>query len=272
MIIQEINFNDKTVARCGVLTPTHNYGTHIHEFSEILFVLKGSIESTVEGKTDVLNEGDLAVITPFKPHSTYTPNFCELFICVVSNDFLIDIIPHNELFAGYEGSAFKPSLELKAYLDKNFVSAGIEAYTDQTERAIRTTKACVHAILDEFTKCTERSIRSKNRDVLSNVILYLNQNFKNPITLKSVAHDLGYAPGHISHCLSEIPEISFTMLLNSIRIEYAKNLLLSKEFSNIDIAYECGFTNERSFYRSFMRIVGKTPKEYTKSKSINKKT
>ena len=266
MIIQDMNFNDRNIVRCAIVTPTHNYGTHIHEFSEILYVLKGCIESTVEGKTTVLKSGDLAVITPFKPHSTYTPTECELFICVISNDFLIDIIPQEELFAGYQSSAFTPSDVLNAYLCKNFVKAGLEAYTDKTESSLRTTKACVHAILDEFTRNTERSVGSKNRTVLSDVILYINKNFQKPITLKEVAKELGYVPGHISHCLAPISGMSFSGLLNSTRVEYAKKLLLGKKMSNIDIAYECGYANERSFDRAFKEITSLTPNEYKKKR------
>ena len=34
----------------------------------------------------------------------------------------------------------------------------------------------------------------------------------------------------------------------------------------IDIALECGYENERSFYRAFLRVTGMTPGEYRKSK------
>jgi AraC-like DNA-binding protein len=34
----------------------------------------------------------------------------------------------------------------------------------------------------------------------------------------------------------------------------------------IDIALECGYANERSFYRAFSRVTGMTPGEYRKSK------
>ena len=34
----------------------------------------------------------------------------------------------------------------------------------------------------------------------------------------------------------------------------------------IDIAFECGFANERSFYRAFQSVTGMTPGEYRRSK------
>ena len=34
----------------------------------------------------------------------------------------------------------------------------------------------------------------------------------------------------------------------------------------IDIAYECGYDNEKSFYRAFSQVTGMTPGQYKKTK------
>ncbi len=266
MIIQTINFGNQSRVRCGISDPTHNYGAHIHESSEILYVLEGSIESTVDGKTDLLCAGDVAVITPFKVHSTNTPDRCRLCVCVVTNDFMTDLIPQDELFSGYQSSAFTPSQTLGAYLKDKFPTAAVEAFQTGAREAMVTTKVCVHAIIEEFLRIAKPGTRTRYQNVLANVILYLNEHYKENITLKSTSKALGYTSNYISHCLEELPQMNFSMILNSIRIEYAKKLLLSEKKSNIDIAYECGYFCERSFYRAFYRIVGMTPKDYVRAR------
>ena len=266
MIVQKRNFGKQSALRFGINEPKHDYGSHIHEFSEVLYVLDGSIESTVDGKTALLRTGDLAVIPPLKVHSTFTPESCRLAVFVLSNDFLLDFIPHDELFSGYSAYNFTPSPQLTAYLNEKFIKAVIEFRTTQSQSSYRTTKACVHAILDEFTQTVELCPTSVQRNILADVILYLNEHYKENISLSSVSKALGYAPGYISHCLEDLPQMNFATLLNSIRIETAKNLLLTKQYTNLEIAFECGFSCERSFYRAFLRIVGMTPKEYVNSK------
>lgn len=269
MIIQPSNFGKQSAVRFGINEPTHNYGSHIHEFSEIIYVLEGSIESTVDGKTELLSKGDIGVITPFKVHSTFTPDTCRLAIFVLSNDFLLDFIQQDELFRGYCSSAFTPSTALAAYLggkDGKFVTAAHKFATQKAPDAYRTTKACIHAILDEFTQKVTAGADSVQKNILAEMILYLHTHYKENVSLISVAKALGYAPGYISHRLEALPNVNFTTLLNSIRIETAKNLLLTKKYTNVEIAYECGYSCERSFYRAFSKIVGMTPKEYLSSK------
>ena len=60
---------------------------------------------------------------------------------------------------------------------------------------------------------------------------------------------------------------SFTFLkrhfiVNSFRANYAKQLLKNTNFKVIDIAYECGYTCEKSFHRAFLQVTGVTPGKY----------
>ena len=267
MIVQHTNFGTQSKVRVGLHSPKHDYGNHIHEYSEILYVLEGSIESTVNGKTDLISAGDIAIITPFKVHSTFTPDTCKLMICVISNDYLYDMIPKEELYLGYSISAFTASDELRGYLDSRFLAAASQIIFDPSLKNVSTTKACVHAIMAEFLAfaepCNEKNAKSS---VLASLILYLNEHFKEELSLTKVSKELGYAPGYISHCLESLPNMNFSTLLSSLRVEYAKKLIKEDRLTNVEIAFESGFNSERSFYRAFLRHAGMTPGQYLSSK------
>ena len=51
-----------------------------------------------------------------------------------------------------------------------------------------------------------------------------------------------------------------------VRIDAAKKLLTESEISVKDIAEKVGYSNARSFMRSFMRIVGCSPSTWRASK------
>jgi transcriptional regulator GlxA family with amidase domain len=66
----------------------------------------------------------------------------------------------------------------------------------------------------------------------------------------------------MSQCLSTLPDINFRFLLNSLRVDHAKMLLVTTELKIIDVALESGFSNERTMQRAFRDILGMTPAEY----------
>ena len=269
LIIQHTNFGAKNIVRCGIHTGTHDYGTHIHQFSELVYVLEGEIESTVEDKTDLLCAGQMAIITPLKPHSTYTPEYCKIVICVFSNDFVTDFLPESELYNGYSRAYFTPTDALNGLLRSRFIDAALKYTLKPITEDYRTVKACLHVIFDEYTRYTPPTPCSAKRELLADILFYLKDHFKENVTLASLGKALGYSPGYLSHYLECLPNMSFPSLLNSMRIEYAKGLLLNKNFKNIDIALECGFSCERSFYRAFSKLTGVSPQKYVQS--INSK-
>ena len=66
-----------------------------------------------------------------------------------------------------------------------------------------------------------------------------------------------------------LPDMTFSKLVGSLRIEHAKKLLVSTDYSMLEIALESGFSTDRTFYRVFTEFEGISPGDYRK---LNKKT
>ena len=128
----------------------------------------------------------------------------------------------------------------------------------------RKLKSLLYLSFCEYTERVPDITSIQRRDVLSSLFLYINEHYTEPITLISVAKTLGYNPKYISQCLSSIPDMNFALILNSLRIDRAKQLLANEKMKIIDIAYECGFNSEQSFHRTFLKQVKITPGEYRK--------
>ena len=47
MFVQQHNFGEQSVVRCGYTNGVHNSGDHIHQFCEMEMVLDGEIEITI---------------------------------------------------------------------------------------------------------------------------------------------------------------------------------------------------------------------------------
>ena len=89
---------------------------------------------------------------------------------------------------------------------------------------------------------------------------YLEQNFREPVTVKKIARTLGVSESSLSHRYrQETGETLFGTLLR-IRAEQSLPLLQSGKRLK-DIAAETGFSNEFYYSKIFKRIYGQSPRK-----------
>ena len=91
---------------------------------------------------------------------------------------------------------------------------------------------------------------------------YINLHFKEKISLNTVAEYANYNPTHFSKLFHQKLGITFNHYVSSLRINCAKRLLASTDYSISFICYECGFSSVSSFNRNFYDIVGVSPSAY----------
>ncbi len=91
---------------------------------------------------------------------------------------------------------------------------------------------------------------------------YIQDNFKNNITVKEIAKFLRINRSYLSQLFSEREKITIKSYITACRIEYAIQILLETDKPCSKIGEEAGFTDNTSFYRQFKKLVGHTPYEY----------
>jgi len=82
---------------------------------------------------------------------------------------------------------------------------------------------------------------------------------------KCLAEDLGTNTRYISAVVNSRFHMNYTSLVNKYRIDEARSLLVDKRYKNLaidQISKMVGFSNRQSFYASFYRVLGVTPREY----------
>jgi len=268
MIIQHANFGSFSAIRYGHHTGIYNYGSHIHQFCELIWVIEGEIEMTVEGKVELVKAGQFTVISPFQLHSFYTPEYCHIWICVFSNDFILDLVPFEELCRERQSASFTPSEELINYIRKSGFEELVKKYRGEGDPRpmVYRLKSIFHLIISEYFSAVPPLTEGGKSVTLQRILIYIFEHYRENITQSSVGKALGYSPKYISNCFAALSGTNFRAMLNSLRIEQAKNLLIGTERSMLDIALECGFSGDRSFYRTFVDTVGITPGEYRKTR------
>lgn len=123
---------------------------------------------------------------------------------------------------------------------------------------------------------TKKYLKSglKDEDAANHVqqlIKYMedSEDWKDPeFSIAKLSSQTSISKHKVSEVLNEYLGKNFYIFVNEYRVEYAKKLLLKKEYSNwsiLAIAYECGFNSKSAFNKFFKMQTQLTPSEYKKS-------
>ena len=91
---------------------------------------------------------------------------------------------------------------------------------------------------------------------------FIGEHFKEDLTIDDIAKRGGMSVRNFSRRFKSATGESFSNYIQKLRIETAKRLLESAEFSASEVMYRVGYSDERSFRRLFKRHTGLSPKHY----------
>lgn len=128
------------------------------------------------------------------------------------------------------------------------------------------------ALLSIFYSILQSVLRSgeaAEHPALKKAIGYVKDNLGNPLlNATEIACAAGYSEGHLRRLFKEIYKVSPMQYLNELRIDTAKNLLLSTGLSVKEISEQCGFNSPFYFSTIFKAKLGRSPSRYRDENNI----
>lgn len=129
----------------------------------------------------------------------------------------------------------------------NTVDVYLQVYTEQMT-------ALLQRILDHSVGQQSRPVRQAQQ--------FIRQNYAEPLSLETVARQVGLSPVYFSAIFKKETGIGFSDYLNHCRIEQAKKLLEETGLKVHAVSEAVGFSGPRYFSRVFRNLVGVRPSEY----------
>jgi two-component system response regulator YesN len=102
----------------------------------------------------------------------------------------------------------------------------------------------------------------KSNSIIETAQAYIRENYAKDISLDDVSKAVNISPYYFSKIFKEGTGEGFVEYLTNIRIEKAKELLCTTEYSMREICSMCGYSDPNYFSRSFKKKIGVTPTEY----------
>ena len=233
---------------------------HINTYVEIVIVTSGVLNMTVGNNEYFINEGSAVFIMPFEPHSFHSKAHNKCHVLMFSKElvpyffeFFKNRIPKSHLF----------SLSASAFELCERILPRIHNTADYTEAL-----AVLAPLLYEVKNQCEFIERKYNLEIIESALGYIDMNFKENISLSSVAEAIGVHHVTLSKVFSLKTGVGFNFYLKYVRATYSASLIKRTDMPFSEVAYESGFLSIRSFNRSFFEIYGMTPTEYKASDEV----
>lgn len=124
------------------------------------------------------------------------------------------------------------------------------------------TQICLKTI--ELRDCGNSSHHMK---LVQRACEYIQENYNNPnISLNTVAAHIALSPTHFSTIFAQEMSLTFIDYLTEIRMEKAKELLVSTDEKIVNIAFNVGYNEPNYLSYLFKKREGLSPKEYRQQK------
>ncbi|MDF2634239.1 MAG: transcriptional regulator with only domain, AraC family [Pelosinus sp.] len=108
------------------------------------------------------------------------------------------------------------------------------------------------------------------RDLTEKAKYIFDSCFADRYKLKAEIRELGVSQNHLIHLFRQQFDLTPVEYINKLRVEKARQMLLTTDTNILNIALSCGFGSLSTFYEFFKKQVGLTPKEYRKQSSGGK--
>ncbi|MBO9596510.1 MAG: response regulator [Cohnella sp.] len=122
--------------------------------------------------------------------------------------------------------------------------------------------------LDELNKWLRRTMkavcedRSGENDLVRQAKQFIEDHYMRPIMLSNAAKLLNVSESYLSRSFSEQIGQSFMKYLMKVRIDKAKEILVTSRFRIYEVAEKVGYANTEHFSRSFKEVTGMSPKSF----------
>ncbi len=253
----------------------------VHDFYEFTLMAEGSLKYILNGKSFLLNEGDLVFVRPGDIHSKVEVGpvkHINLAFPKSTIDSMFDFLYSKKEKEDFLSKKRIPIIKLnhndKIQLESRLMKF---AYFPSThEHRIKTYLRAQLLLL--FSIYLIPVVSSSDEIFTSNLALpyWLKTSLKEMQDTENFSQGLdwfvqttGKSKEHICRSFKKYFQKTPTEVINFMRLNYAANLLAHTDIEIIDIVYNSGFQSLSYFYSLFKKEFGKTPKQYRETSFYN---
>ena len=252
---------------------------HSHPFFQVVFLLNGKLTHHIHGKSAAMSIGEMTIIPPNVVHNVTlaaNPTYYSLSFTLSS---LGEINSINE-----QSLLFLQSLEIAdtdvfpkttiadedvLHIQSIFERIHKEATLKETGFKENIRAYCI-LLVTQFIRryyYTNPDIVQNssytNEQMVLNCIKYIDNHFTEALNITALSHMAAVSESTFCNCFKKLTGHTFQTYLHRLRIKYATSLI-KKGHKITAVSSFCGYNDFSTFNRNFKKIVGISPREYSK--------
>ena len=253
---------------------------HIHDFIEIVYILKGKCVHVVDNNEYKLRHGDVLVINYDSVHSIKAESGLEHINILLKPRYINYSLEESQnIFDILNLSEFKEFTEI---LDKNKskisfsgeerdrIEVIIAMLADEIEQKHSGYELAVYSQFNVLLLMIFRKMGidfDDTFDGMSDKLLnYIKRHCSEKLTMDDFAKRCAYNPSYFSRLFKEYTGLSFMNYLKKVRMEKAIDMVKNSNLNITDIVYALGYSDTTKFFKHFREYTGTTPLKLRKSK------
>lgn len=254
------------------------YPLHWHNSVEIIYVLKGMVNISIDTDNYSIFENEIEIINTNESHRIHSDEDNLVLIFHIDSSFLEKYYKDIYNIFFYTNTSKEDSQEGEEYLILKKLLAEIlcemvqrqEDYDEEIESIV--IKLLFHIINNfHYLISGEGDLSKEQFDRYHRISKYIFSNYNNNITLQDIAKKEFLSPDYLSHDFKNATGYSFTDLLNLTRVEEAMKLLLDSNMSLTEISEEVGFSHTRYLNKHFKNYYHLTPLQFRRKNKVDDK-
>ena len=240
---------------------------HYHDYYEIFLITSGKCIHRVNGQEQVMGTGTLVFVRPQDRHSydIYNNMDCQFININFYTGFIeaaFDFFGDRNFSSMLEtmqlpASAVLPSGEMYSLVGKA-EQIHLFASIDKYKARIFAKSFLVDALTFLFANYKNENKKSIP-DWLDSVLFQLQKKDNFTAGLNKLYMISGRSTGHLNRVFKQYLGTTPTTYINNLKLNHAKNLLVTTNIDILDIALESGFENLSHFYHLFKEKYGISP-------------
>ncbi len=235
---------------------------HCHDTYEMLFVVSGKGKYVVEGSSFDIRPSTLMVIRPFEFHCVkLAPGTAyERYVIKFSDSALVDDVVgiFRQLMSAEDTSGkYYPPTQIPDGIFSVLERFELAESLPDTERNAYT-RMLLSELIVLLSVTGGEQMSHDEEELGARVIRYLNENVHRNISLDKLARRFFVSKYYLCRAFKKHNGISVHGYINHKRVMYAKQLIEAGETAS-GAAYRVGFGDYSSFYRAYVKVVGKSP-------------
>lgn len=249
---------------------------HQHNEYEIIYVLEGEVDITINNVTHHVCDQTLVFLTNLENHSVrqITQVYRRYFVTLhtvptdafIRNPDILSVLKnHTSLPNCIDVSGISPTIT--GIFEKLLAYDCSEPFANELA-SIYITELLIHVL--RMIPRQADSVSSACKQRILNVQTYLDIHYRENIRIDTLSKQFYISQYHLSHQFKELTGYSPKQYLTMVRLKNAAVMLTATKASLIEVAAACGFSDINNFIKQFRRIYGCTPSSFRpKNKSIS---